>query len=243
MSQFDSGSKNKSTLILSKLKTLMNVDLFLSSRKINFSFKTFPCSFCHVLTNAVRFQVVVVFQTCWKLSLILTVKPDLESRIIWNPMNQVSFVQVEVIKGWNRVHMTFISCEIGHPFKIIFKLIWLSLLESFINYTSQVSTVIYIWKYKRKSKSDDRSDGRLYHSNGSFGLGNLMGVIAVLEKIKICVNSKFRNSHFQNIEAWWLDLVRNQLKRWKIISLKIPMLPNRLIFKDLTSMDSVACVY
>ena len=63
--------------------------------------------------------------------------------------------------------MTFISCEIGQSFKIIFNLIWISLLESFINYTSQECTVIYIWKYKRKSKSGDRSDGRFFDSNGS----------------------------------------------------------------------------
>lgn len=34
MSQFDSDSKDEPTLILSKPKTLMNVDLFLSSWKI-----------------------------------------------------------------------------------------------------------------------------------------------------------------------------------------------------------------
>ena len=66
--------------------------------------------------------------------------------------------------------MTFISCDIGQPFKIIFILIWLSLLESFIKYTSQDYTVIYIWKYKRKSKSD----GRWTDSNGSFGPGECL---------------------------------------------------------------------
>ena len=86
--------------------------------------------------------------------------------------------------------MTFISCEIGQPFKIIFNLIWLSLLESFINYTTQVYTVIYIWKYKRKSKSDEIGRWmvrleRLIRTRKSDGSDCSLG------KIRICVNENF----------------------------------------------------